>query len=237
MGANIDKWDWNFGDGGMSEIQHPQHCYNTQGKYSITLTVRSSNGCSASLTNINLISLDPPPVALFSAPLSSSILEPDISFTDNSIGANSWNWNFNDVSDSVNNNSDLPNPSHLYSKAGTYCVTLAVSNSAGCVDTNQKCFEIIPEFYFYIPNSFSPNGDGINDDFYCKSENCSQFEMTIYNRWGHLIFSTKDINEHWNGRVNKTANLSQEDVYIYVVIITDNNNESYKYTGNVNIIR
>ncbi|MCE9540044.1 MAG: hypothetical protein K8R85_12625, partial [Bacteroidetes bacterium] len=107
VGDNITSWNWDFGDGGISADQHPQHCFDIQGQYSITLAISSSNGCSATYTNVNLITLDPFPVAQFTAPLSVDILEANISFTDNSTGASSWNWDFGDALDSVNNTSSL----------------------------------------------------------------------------------------------------------------------------------
>ena len=237
LGDNITSWNWNFGDGGISVSQHPQHCFDIQGQYSVTLAIASSNGCSATFTNVNLITLDPFPVAQFTAPLSVGILEANISFTDNSIGASSWNWDFGDALDTLNNTSSLTDPSHAYAESGTYCVTLAISNNAGCVDTNQLCFVINPEITFYIPNTFSPNGDGINDEFFAKGENIFEFEMSIYDRWGDRIFAAKDINEHWNGKANKGTKVAQQDVYVYVVSFIDNKNESYHYTGNVTIVR
>ena len=236
-GSSISSWNWNFGDGGISDVQNPQHCFSAEGNYSITLTVGSNNGCSASYTNIDLITLAPLPEANFSAPLSSSTIESNVSFTDNSIGASSWNWNFSDGGDSLNNTSSLQDPAHAYSKAGTYCVTLTVTNNAGCADTIQKCIIIKPEFTLYIPNSFSPNGDGNNDEFYCKGDNISKFEMSIYDRWGGLVFSAKDINEHWSGKSNKVSAISQQDVYIYDILITDSNYETYQYKGNVSLVR
>ncbi|MES2140357.1 MAG: PKD domain-containing protein [Bacteroidota bacterium] len=237
IGGTITSWNWDFGDGGISGDQHPQHCFDLQGQYSVTLAIASSNGCSATFTNVNLITLDPFPVAQFTAPLSVGILEANISFTDNSTGASSWNWDFGDVLDTVNNTSSLSDPSHAYAEAGTYCVTLAISNNAGCVDTNQLCFVIDPEITFYIPNTFSPNGDGINDEFFGKGENIFEFEMSIYDRWGDRIFTAKDINEHWNGKANKGTKRSQQDVYVYVVTFVDSKNENYRYTGNVTIVR
>ena len=235
--GNIASWNWNFGDGGISDVQTPQHCFNIQGNYSVSLTVVSDSGCSATYTNTNMITLNPLPEAKFSIPLSLESLGTSVAFTDNSIGASSWNWDFGDMIDSANNSSSTVNPDHTYSEAGAYCVTLTVSNNAGCIDTSQQCLVIKPKFTFYIPNSFSPNGDGFNDDFYCKSEYCNQFEMIIYDRWGHVIFSSKDINEHWNGRVYKGSTIAKQDVYVYVVMVTDKNNELYQLTGNVTLVR
>ena len=236
-GDSIISWQWNFGDNGISNVQNPQHCYDIQGRYSVTLTVGLASGCSATYTEVDMITLDPFPLAQFTAPLSVGIWEANISFTDNSIGASSWTWDFGDVQDSVNNTSILTDPSHIYAEAGTYCVKLTVINNAGCLDTNQLCFVINPETTFYIPNTFSPNGDGINDEFYGKAENVYEFEMSIFDRWGDRIFYSKDINEHWKGKANNGDKIAQQDVFIYVVTFRDIKNESYHYAGNVTIVR
>ncbi|MES2591474.1 MAG: PKD domain-containing protein [Bacteroidota bacterium] len=236
-GGIITNWHWDFGGNGVSDIQHPQHCFSTPGQYSITLSVSSDLGCSASFTITDMVVLEPFPVAEFTIPLTIGILDPNVSFVNNSFGASSWNWDFGDSFDSINNSSVLENPVHTYSEAGDYCATLAISNNAGCVDTSQVCFVIKPEFTFYIPNSFSPNADGKNDEFYGRGENIKEYEMSIYDQWGDKIFFTKNINEPWNGLSNKGSGVSQQDVYVYDIVVKDNKNERYQYTGNVTLLR
>ncbi len=237
VGSNIVEWYWDFGDSSFSDVQHPQHCFNNQGTYSVTLTVTSGDGCTSSVTNTNMIILDSEPVADFILPDIRNIFESEISFTDNSTGATSWNWNFGDASDLINNTSSLTNPTHTYTEPGYYCVTLAIANNAGCKDTNQQCFEINSQYTFYIPNAFSPNGDGKNDEFYGKGEGILEFEITIYDRWGNVVFASKDINEHWNGKSKKGNNLLQQDSYVYNVVIKDKNKDRHQYTGNIIVAR
>ena len=133
--------------------------------------------------------------------------------------------------------SNLQNPSHTYGLEGTYCVVLSVISPNGCVDTTKVCVVIDPEFTFYIPNAFSPNGDGINDEFFGKGDYINSFEMDIFDRWGNLIFFSDDINKHWDGKANHGSDVAQQDVYVYVVKITDQKNLKHKYTGTVTIVK
>jgi gliding motility-associated-like protein len=237
-GGTIATWAWTF-DGTTSSSSSPAHCFANPGSYTIGLTVTSSlGGCVSSATNTNMITVYPNPVASFTAPLSTSIIDPIVNFTDNSTNAASWHWNFGDpLATGIDSISNLENPIHNYSLEGTYCVTLSVTSINGCVNATQLCVVIDPEFTFFIPNAFSPNGDGINDEFYGKGDYISDFEMTIFDRWGNLIFFSDDINKHWDGKANHGSQLAQEDVYVYVVKIKDHKNSKHKYTGTVTIVK
>ncbi|MBL7889483.1 MAG: choice-of-anchor L domain-containing protein [Bacteroidia bacterium] len=238
-GGTINSWSWNFGPNeGGSSLQNPTHCFVNAGIYSISLTVSSNNGCSNDTTITNMITVFANPVAGFSAPLSTSILAPIVQFTNTSTDATIFNWNFGDPTNTSSpNTSTQANPSHTYGDIGTYCVTLIASNTAGCTDTTEMCVVIDPEFTFFIPNAFSPNGDGINDEFYGKGEYIKEFEMFIYDRWGNMIFFTDDINKHWDGKANNGAEVAQQDVYVYVVNLKDNKSQKHKYIGTVTIVK
>jgi beta propeller repeat protein len=124
-------WNWNFGDGTYSTLQNPRHTYTSAGTYSITLTATNAAG-SVTKTRSNYITLTgtttQKPVASFSSNVTSGKVPFSVAFTDTSTGSpTAWNWNFGDGTA----NSTAKNPVHVYSKAGTYKVTLTVSNSAG----------------------------------------------------------------------------------------------------------
>ncbi len=236
--GSIISWNWDFGDGQSSDLQQPQHCFNQLGSYSITLTVAADNGCSALVTLPDMINLGGKPVADFIVPESLNIMEPEVAFADNSTGADSWSWVFGDtLSDSLLNISIESSPSHIYSEPGGYCALLTVTNTTGCIDTTEKCFEIYTDYTFYIPNSFSPNNDGKNDEFYCKGEGVMEFKMDIFDRWGTIVFTTTDINQHWDGKPLKSARVAQQDSYVYDIVTKDIYKERHQYTGNIIIVR
>ncbi|MBA3970620.1 MAG: gliding motility-associated C-terminal domain-containing protein, partial [Bacteroidetes bacterium] len=235
-GSTIASWAWTI-DGLSFTTDTAYHCFNTPGSYNIALTVTSAAGCSSSSTIANMITVYAIPVADFTAPLTNSIINPTVNFIDNSTSAVSWQWNFGDPFASADSVSNLQNPSHTFTEAGTYCVTLTVTSANGCVDVTQICVVVEPEFTFFIPNAFSPNGDGINDEFYGKGDFITDFEMLIYDRWGNLIFFADNINDHWDGKANHGSEIAQQDVYVYIVKIKDYKNQKHKYTGTVTIVK
>ena len=236
--GSIASWAWDFGDGSTDNSQTPNtHCFNQAGLYSVHLTIVSAAGCTADTNNINLIDVTAYPVANFECPASSSIYSPMVTFTDFSTGATSWLWDFGDSFNPSTNTSTERNPTHTFSQVGNYCVLLTAGNAGLCYDTTLICVEITPEFTCFIPNAFSPNHDGINDDFYCKANNVLTFEMYIYDRWGNKVFYTDDLNKHWDGDTNENRIVAQEDVYVYIIHIKDTNKEKHDYIGNITLVR
>lgn len=231
-GSNI-LW-YTSATGGVGDPNAPFPSTSTAGTtdYYVSQTI---NGCEGPRTFISVI-VSPLPIASFFAPATTSIENPVVQFTDHSFGATSWLWSFGDPASPSTNTSILRNPNHTYSAVGNYCINLTVSNGL-CIDSTTLCLIINPLFTFYIPNAFSPNGDGINDEFFGKGENIKDFEMTIYDRWGNLLFYGDDITKHWRGLVNGGNEIAQQDVYVYVVKIKDNMNEEHKYIGSVSLVK
>ena len=120
------KWIWNFGDGSKSFLQNPTHKYSKAGVYTVSLTVKNAIG-SSTVTKTGYIKVVAKPVAAFSASPTSGKYPLKVKFTDKSTGTpTKWKWDFGDGSKSF-----LQNPTHKYSKAGKYTVTLKVTNAAG----------------------------------------------------------------------------------------------------------
>jgi|AntAceMinimDraft_17_1070374.scaffolds.fasta_scaffold16744_1 gliding motility-associated-like protein len=241
---NIQNYLWNFGDpnsgsDNTSIIQNPSHLFNESGVYDITLSVTTTDGCLGIYTYTNMITVYQNPVANFypNPKIGSAIDNPIISFIDQSVDANYWNWNFDDPNSGLNNNSSLQSPHHTYSDTGTYTVWLIVTSEHGCIDSVSNDVIIKQDFTFYAPNAFTPDGDGLNDCF-CPEGigiNNDFFEMYIYNRWGEIIYETKDIKKPWNGKVKGC--LAQEGVYSWLIFVEDINGNPYKFIGHVTLVR
>jgi len=124
------SWSWDFGDGSTSSEQNPAHVYESAGTYTVSLTVTNSAGSDDEVkTNHIAISL-PAPVAGFSADVTSADTDDTVTFTDQSANSpTSWEWDFGDGDTSTEQN-----PAHIYTDAGTYTVTLTVTNSTGSDD-------------------------------------------------------------------------------------------------------
>lgn len=239
-GTNASRL-WNFGDGGpVSSSLEPSHCYINNSVYSpltfdITLTVTSDSGCVTTLTKPNYITVNPNPNAVFTVdPTTTTIIDPIISIKDLSIGADNWNWDFGDGSAPLTTSLPIP---HTYSDTGTYLITLITSTQYACADTAYKTVIIDPEFVFYIPNSFSPDGDGMNDTFMGKGLFIKEFKMTIFDRWGNSIFISDDISKSWNGKANRGPDVALQDVYVYSIEITDIKNKKHSYKGIVTLVK
>jgi gliding motility-associated-like protein len=234
----ITQWSWDFGDGSnLSTSQNPQHCYYVAGFYNVTLTVTTSVGCTHTITMPNYINVYPTPVASFTAnPQPTSELNPTIYFTNTSSNSSIWDWTFGDF---VNGTSSLEHPSYTFGSAGCYDVELTATSSNGCWDTiiQQVCID--PDVAIYMPNAFTPNGDGLNDYFMPKGTGLDpdNFEIWIFDRWGNMIFNGTDIYKGWDGTVQGHPELSQQDTYVWKIKVGDMNGGRHTYIGSVNMVR
>lgn len=228
---------WDFGDNSTSKLQTPSHTYTngTQSlkNYTVSLTVTSVNGCASSITKNNLVSVYPLPSAVFAMnPGVTDIMTPTVNFYNQSVGNFSNRWTFGD-----GDSSSLANPVHTYKDTGVYHVCLSIVNSYGCPDDICSIVIIKPTWSFFIPNSFTPNGDLVNDGFRGYGENIKEYQLLIFDRWGNQIFKTNNLSEAWNGKANNGAKIAQQDVYIYVVILKDVFNGNHRYTGTVTLVK
>jgi len=200
----------------------------------VLTNVTDGNNCSKTLNQTATVAVHENPHALFTInPESTSLLEPTITITDASIATTSWYWNFGD-----NNSSPSSDPKeHTYADTGTYKIKLIASNSL-CKDSTSEIVRITLPTSLYIPNTFTPNGDGVNDVFKAQGDGITTFEMVIYDRWGQLVFQSTDINKGWDGKVNGGSNVSATDTYVYVINITAlANKHDYTYRGVVNLLK
>ena len=248
LSGNNIQWTWNIGDGSAAvNSQAFDHCYHNDSLYAaavfnVTLTVTSDSGCVNTLSKNNYITVYPNPVAGFGVdPQATTINDPVFSITDLSAGVNFWDWNFGDGSDPLTWSLDTMPVfapfSHTYPDTGTYTITLITSTPYNCADTAFQNVRIEPEFLFYIPNAFTPDDDGVNDSFTGKGIFIKEFEMTIFDRWGNLIYKTYDIDKPWDGKANRGQEVAQSDVYIYVVKVVDFKMGTHNYRGIVTLVR
>lgn len=207
------------------------------GAGSYTVIAVDGNGCTTSQTE--LVASGTPITADFSFdPPVVDLTDPLTIFTDlSSAEAFTWSWDFGDPG-SADNASVLQNPSHTYADTGTYCISLIVTDTSGmCKDTTVKCLRVESPFTFYIPNSFTPNGDGRNELFMGYGTYIKDFHLLIFDRWGNKIFESKDINAGWNGCVNNGEKAVQQDTYVWKVNLKNVQGAEYRYVGHVSVIK
>lgn len=223
---------WEFGDGNVSSAVNPTHTYGSTGTYNMIVTVTSTFGCVNTATTTNTAIVNQGSHADFSATaMDGTTISPQYNFYNASSNAASYVWHFGDGS-----SSNLTDPKHTYASQGVYTVTLYTYSSAGCVDSTTREIEIKPLFTIYIPNAFTPDSDGMNDQFMPKGAEISEFKMMIFDRWGELIFETENLQEGWDGTANNGSKTSQTGVYVYKIVVRDFEQRFHDYTGHVTLL-
>ena len=199
-----------------------------------TVSVVDSNMCEQTL-EVTIGTADPP-IADFEHDLSLSdtiiINEQGVRFTNLSQLATSYLWDFGDGSQS-----NEENPTHIYTQEGIYTVRLiAYDQNFGCPDTIEKTFTLLPPGAIYVPNAFTPNGDGHNDFFHPVGVGVVFMNMNIYDRWGHHLITLYNMEERWNGR-HPSGYACQEGVYVWVINATINDGTKVHRAGTVTLLR
>lgn len=231
--SSNNLYTWNFGDNSSTSETSPSHTYNTPGSYNVSLLAINNNGCSDSFMISNAVLASNKPVADFNtSPDPNTIANSQIEFSDMSKGATSWEWNFGDGIGT----SDQPDPVYIYKTDGTYSVRLIATSSDDCADTAYKKIIIEGGNDIYIPNAFTPNGDGLNDNFKVLGIGIQSVAMIIYDRWGEKVFEQKGSTVLWNGYNQKQA-MCEPGVYVYVINVIDVNGKLRNFKGIVTLIR
>jgi gliding motility-associated-like protein len=224
--SQVASCDWDLGNGFYSNnLDTVVTIYNTPGSYHVTLDITNSDGCSNDTTYFNYIDVYEYPVAGFtSRPNPASILNPSVQFVDtSSADVVYFDWTFYDSTNTMIGSDYVQNP--IYNFSGLieqqYYIELYVENQNGCSDTVYGTQIVEGEYAFFLPNSFTPNGDGLNDSFFPVGDKISveNYSFKIFNRWGELIFSTNDFNEKWDGTYQNNALSS--DAYIWKIDLVD----------------
>ena len=237
--ANSVECTWRFGDGNESNTcTDIPYVYRYPGLYSPQLIVTDENNCTDSLTKDELIRVARTPSAYFTkTPDRPTTKEPVVQFYDKSEGwIVRWEWTFGSFDTSAVQNPKFTFPETHRDK---YPVKLTVWDTNTCVSDTIIEVRIGPEFGFYIPSAFTPNGDGQNDVFrpLGTGVNPKQYEMIIFNRWGEIVFETKNFEEGWDGTDIRSGTLVPAGIYPYRIRVGDTFDEKdrHEYQGSVTI--
>jgi gliding motility-associated-like protein len=233
---SLSNINWMFQNSTLYTSSTVQVCYNKGGVYTSTATVTDINGCIGKTTYS--IEVYQTPVADFVFNPLAPIENDGVNFIDVSYGSqfDNWYWFFN----STGLNSQTQNPSYVYTEQGAYPVTLIVETTKGCKDTITKVVNVKEGWAIWIPNVFTPNGDGINDIFGPKGYGISKYTISIFDRWGEEVFTTTDFTQGWDGRVHRTSELfpiCKDDVYTWLINLVNNQGKSHELKGHVTLIK
>jgi gliding motility-associated-like protein len=211
----------------------------TPGTYSVGVGYIDDVGCTAYSVMPNQLVVYPRPKADFIADpgFELTVANGDVLLQNNSspISGNTYTWNVANMYSTTD-----VNTSTTFTMAGTYPVTLWATNIYGCKDSVTKTINVKNEYGFYVPNAFTPfNDDGLNEEFKPVYSPYGidlegGYEMLIFDRWGHLIFKTNDIDKGWDGTKNGTK--LPQDVYVYKIRYRDALKNSHQVVGHVTLL-
>ena len=226
---------WDFGDGGTSGEIDPTYIYEDIGTYTVSLSITSPLGCHTDTVWNDLITVLPSPIADFTySPDQPSNLLPTVTFTDESVDPVAWKWKFGDVGASIQQH-----PVFTFPDTGMHRIELVVFHESGCTDTALQMLDVIPEVRYYLPNAFTPNGDGYNDGFRGNGmmDGAREFNLSIWNRYGEKLFETDDPYLAWNGKKDNVGKLSPQGVYIVKVNYIEPRGKTVKLSGFATLVK
>ena len=195
----------------------------------------SDSGCISVMKKPAMVTVYPNPVAGFHVdPEEVDENEPFINVSTTATGASSTIYFINDKF-----STQSPNFEHRFKNVDKTkpLILQVVRNEFNCVDTAFKVLEIKPSFLVYIPNTFTPNGDGINDGWFAKGVGISKFSVQVFDRWGHVIFETADMEHAWDGKTKGSSEPIMQDVYVWRANVVDVFNKNHDLAGTVTIIK
>jgi len=239
---------WKFGDGQTSSNENPSHTFNNPGIYDIVLIVNGAGG-SDSIVGTDSVVVYDTPTALFSvSPTEVNVETEPVVITNQSTCTDgtitNYLFNFGD-----NSTSTQANPIHTYKKIGDYEIYLVVTSSRTCKDTFEfgQLIKVDETISIVVPNAFTPNSQSANafgfydpyatnnDIFHPVVKGMNEYELSIYSRWGELLFESNDPKSGWDGYFN--GKLCQQDVYIWKIKAKAKDDSEYNKTGDLLLIR
>lgn len=230
---------WSFGDGGTGSGASVNHNYPSAGEYDVTLTVITVNGCTATDTYVDYISVVETPIASFTySPTSINITNTEVVFTNTSLYGNTFEWDFNDGS-SISTDE---NPTHSFPVIGnrTYNVVLTVESDFGCQDVAEQLITVEDALFYYIPNAFTPDGDSFNEEFkpiFDLGLDVYDYHLIIFNRWGEIMFESYDAGYGWNGAYG-SGEIAADGVYTWTIEFGETmSDKKHNISGHVILIR
>ena len=228
---------WTEADGGLGDFTY---YWNHSAQTDASVIVKPQNstiyivsvedGCHTysveGQTTVNIIR----PHASFNVLTNEPMEGLPVSFQNTSDGSVAWEWYF-----SNHDFSTMHSPNTTYADWGWYDVELVAINEIGCKDTLNRTIFIKPEFYFYAPNAFTPDGDTFNNTYSISVIGAKKFDFMIFNRWGDLVYQTSDIYFEWDGSYK--GKMVPDEALVYRTKVTDLEGFVHEYYGTITILK
>ena len=232
----LSSQNWDFGNGETATTSSSTQTYVDEGCYEITYNMTTTDGCYVDTVLADFVCVYPYPVANFEfTPENPDLLQLDVDFLNQSTGGTSYLWEFG-----TGATSSETSPTYVYPEYGAvdYNVELTVTNDFGCTDSMIQIVHITELQYYYIPNSFTPEDNGINETFqpiFIPGFIPSGYVFRIVDRWGELVYQSNDIYSYWDGTYN--GKLVQEGVYVWQITFRENESDKkYRQFGHVTVL-
>ena len=228
-GGGTQTIHWDLGDGNTTADSAFTHTYTAPGSFDVTLRVRDAAGCEGELTIPDAITVFPGANGQINAnPNPVDAEDPTVQLSGSgSADIISWWWDLGAANPSTSTDQDVE--ADFPAVPGDYPVMLVVSTTNGCVDTVLSMVTVINPGVIEMPNVFSPNGDGRNDRFIPIGYKGAPGLMEIYNRWGQVVFSTRNLVQGWNGSGFPDGT--------YFFIVTPDSPGTGALTGHITLVR
>jgi len=230
---------WQFGDGTIfTSCDSVVNIYQDGGIFDVTLTVSDINGCTNSETYNDFITVYQSPIAgIFADPTYLFAGNDQTNITNQSVGAEFYIWNMGDTP--VNYFYFEPgNYTYTANLSDTFWITLIAISSDNCPDTAYQQIIFDNDPFYYVPNTFIPDGNGVNDVWnvlFSSPEDVKKFNMQVFDRWGELLFESNNIYQGWDGTYRN--NTCQDGTYIWKLTFSWDDYRSFQKLGHVNLLR
>ena len=214
------------------------YSFNNPNCYDISLTILGTNGCSNTLIYTDLVCVYENPVANFYFnELANYQTSANVGFTNSSENAlQNW-WDFGDGGTASNDNQ--PIHTYYFESSASYTVELIVESEFGCKDSVQKEVSFKEELNVYVPNTFTPDGSGINEiwsPIFSTFVNEINYQCIVFNGFGEQVFYTNDYHQGWDGTYE--GEKSQDGTYTYCIQYSGlDNTKTTTLIGHINLLR
>lgn len=189
-------------------------------------------GCGTSWSDSLNVTVLPSLNVKIATPVNPVVLDdnPLVTFSDTGTGATAWIWHIDTQQVSTNQQFQ-----YAFQTPGTYTITLSGTNAAGCQDWDTLIFEVISNYHFWLPNTFTPNHDGHNDSFFPKFTYVQSMDLILWDRWGEIVYKADLNTQPWDGTYH--GRQCYQGMYFYTVDVTDKAGNVYHYRGPLNLMR
>lgn len=235
----VVSYEWSFGDGETSDEANPEHIYTTIGVYDISLTVELQSGCTYHIFSQNHISIFDDYIDVDVDVITDTVSYPfseDLYIKTTTNNFDSISWNLNGMYVSSDNNLQY-NLGEGFNE--DYLNIIVEFFEGSCMMTKEIHIPATYTNNLFIPNAFTPNGDGLNDVFKPEGrivDHAIHYKFVIYNRYGQEYYNSTDKKKGWTG-VNKNNVEVDQGLYVWTLDIITKHSGSYSKNGVIMLIK